>query len=189
MIFICALCSTISVKSAHMFREGLSEKCFEFMAIVNSDYLSDLGCANKYLNTTNYEDNQCVKGQNRYIWENNNDIQESYGCLNSYCCDVLVTDAKTKFDYLGICSGAAIFLICISLWACYFLWKKIMYPDLAHRHVIDKKIIACAILSPILTIISILYFIPAAPYLPPFLEGNALVSSATVINPKLFSES
>lgn len=123
MIVICALCSTFAVKSAHMFREGLSEKCFDFMAIVHADYLENLGCSNKYLNTTNIEESTCFKGQIRYIWEPNLSIKDSFGCLNSYCCDVLVTDAKTKFDYLGICASSAIGLNCISLWACYYIWK------------------------------------------------------------------
>ena len=185
MVLICALCSTISVRSAHLFREGLSEKCFDFMAIVNSDYLSELGCANKYLNTTNDDEGECSKGQIRYIWEPQEYQEVSYGCLNSYCCDVLVTDAKTKFDYLGICAGAAIVLICISLWACYYIWKKLSSPDLSHRHNFDVKLVGWAVLSPILTIISILYFIPSTPYLPPYLEANILVNSASFIDPRL----
>lgn len=186
MIFISALCSTISIRSAHLFREGLTEKCFDFMAIVNSDYLSQLGCANKYLNMTNIEENQCAKGQNRYIWEMS-ETEVSYGCLNSYCCDVLVTDAKTKFDYLGLCAGAAVVLICISLWACYYIWKRIEGPARVNQFQIDLKITSWAVMSPILTIISILYFIPATPYLPPYLDADVSVTSATIIDPRLLS--
>ena len=189
MIFVCALCSTISVKSTHLFKEGLNEKCFDFMAIVSEDYIADLGCSNKYLNITFEENNICSKGQNRYIWEPDSINQGFFGCLNSYCCDVLVTDAKTKFDYLGICAGAAIVLICISLWACFYIWKKITHPELANRRSVDYKIWLWAVFSPILTIFSIIYFIPATPYLPSYLDTDVVVSYATVIDSRFFNTS
>lgn len=189
MIVACALCSTVSVRSSSLFKEGLSEKCFDFMAIVSAEYISELGCAKKYLNTTSVQENQCAKGQNRYIWENTEEIEENYGCLNSYCCDVLIADAKTKLDYLGICSAGCIFLIGMSLWACYYLFKKINASDSAHRHNPNLKIWVWGVLSPCITIVGILYFIPQAPYLPPYIDADVVVGSATLVDSRLLSDS
>jgi hypothetical protein len=155
------------------------------MAIVSNDYLHTLGCENKYVNTSNIEENQCAKGQNRFIWEKNLENEDSYGCLNPYCCDVLVTDAKTKFDYLGICAGSAIGLICISLWACYYIWNKFNNGQLAHRHKIDLKIVFWVVFTPLITIFSVFYLIPTTPYLLSYLETNTYVSSPSVVDSRL----
>lgn len=181
MVIICALCATVSVKSTHLFKEGLSEKCFDFMAIVNEGYLQELGCEEKYLNLTNDESGVCSNGNMRVVWEN--EESEEFGCLNTMCCDVLVTDAKTKFDYLGICAGAAVGVICLALWACYFIWNK-LNSNLAHRHVIDKKLLAWALVAPVVTIWYILYCIPEPPYLPPYLSLAANVKDPGFIDPR-----
>ena len=181
IIITCALCATVSINSTHLFREGLSEKCYDFMAIVNQDYLRELGCGSKYLNLTNNEENGCENGNMRVVWENGGN--EEFGCLNTMCCDVLVTDAKTKFDYLGICAGAAVGVICLSLWACYFIWSK-LNSNLANRHIIDKKLLAWALLAPVFTAWIILNCIPDPPYLPPYLSLVTKVKNPGFVDPR-----
>jgi hypothetical protein len=184
MIIICAFSATVSVKSTHLFKEGLSENCFDFMAIVHSNYLRGLGCESKYLNTSNDEDSKCSEGTTRVIWESG--ITEEFGCLNTQCCDILITDAKTKFDYLGICSGAAVGVIFLALWACYFIWNK-LNSNLAHLHKLDLKVIIWAILAPLITAFLIFYYIPDPPYLPQYLEALQTVKGATALSPLLFT--
>ena len=184
MVIICGISGTISVKSTHLFKEGLNEKCFDLMAIVHQNYLKDLGCAHKYVNTTDDEDEKCEEGTTRVIWEAG--INEEFACLNPKCCDVLVTDAKTKFDYLGICAGAAVGVICLALWACYYIWSK-LNSNLAHMHRIEVKVLVWAVLAPFVTLVCILYFIPDPPYLPRYLNAVETVKNPNFINPALFA--
>jgi len=189
LILSCSLVFCFSLRKAEEFKENLIENCFDFMALVGEDFVATLGCEPKYILSSSSEDFlNCDKTQLRYIWENSN-WDSRYGCLNPMCCETLVTEAKTKFDYLSICAISTVFLSGIALWGCYFFHKKLnrlgVTPPQLHRA--DHKILLFMILLPVGLALCLQFLLPGAPSIPPYLEPKVKVDKATFVDQRLMS--
>lgn len=97
------------------------DKCYQIMPYFNKNFYDQFGCNYKYTqNSTDYTSLTCLKEEIASIWETSvgiavTDQSDFYGCLNSKCCDAMVSFVKGKFDILSTFSIVAFFFILISI--------------------------------------------------------------------------
>ena len=101
------------------------------------------------------------------------------GCLNKECCDALVTNAMSKFQYLGIVSGAFVILCLISFFGSIQMQKKIKPYLITLSHGFDYFVLFIMILISGLMIYIIINDTPSTPgkpaHLKPLLKTNAKI--------------
>lgn len=115
LIVICIIAAFLSVQNARNYKDSLQRKCTDVLALIDEDYLRHLGCERKYEHIESSEESLlCDKNDIRHIWETGHN-QSKYGCLNTGCCDVMLAQSKTKFDYLGIIALSAVFLCTLAI--------------------------------------------------------------------------
>ena len=70
----------------------------------------------------------------------------SVGCINQECCDALVTNAMSKFQYLGIVAFTSVILNIISFFGSILMMKKIKpYKKLKHSFEILELLIMLSV--------------------------------------------
>lgn len=158
----------------------LGSNCFDFMAMVHEDYITTLGCGNKYLNYSDHYLNHCDRSQHRYVWEE----KGKYACLNPLCCQILITDSKAKFDYLAICSAGSIALVLLALMTSFYVYikPKIKYFNTPQQH---GKILSALFFFSVLWIYLISFKIPPVPATVPYKNPAVKVSNSGIIDPRL----
>ena len=158
----------------------LGSNCFDFMAMVHQDYITTLGCGNKYLNYSEHYLNHCERSQHRYVWE----AKGKYACLNPLCCQILITDSKAKFDYLAICSAGSIALVLLALMTSFYLYikPKVKYFNTPQQH---GKILAALFCFSVLWVYLISFKLPPVPATVPYKNPAVKVSNSAVIDPRL----
>lgn len=176
-IFLSIFSFSESVAVSRSLVTQLGEECYDFMSMVDQKYINSLGCGEKYLNVTNTDLLSCEKNRQRYIWEE----RGSYGCLNTLCCQVLITDSKAKFDYLAICSMCAVVMVLISLWTCYYFY----YKEVDEPAPQDKRILVALVGLSLLWVYLITFHLPPVPETVPYMNAAAIVSGATVVDQRL----
>ena len=189
-IFLCAVGSFLAVLSfsgsvavSRSLVKQLGEECYDFMSMVDESYINALGCGEKYLNVRESEELACDKTQQRYIWEQ----RGNYGCLNPLCCQILITDSKSTFDYLGVCSASAIVMILISLWSCYYLYCKSQIQDLESPGPQDHRILVALVLLSVLWVYLITFHLPSVPKTVPYKNAGVVVNGAGIVDPRLLN--
>lgn len=179
---VALLSSKYSIGVSRSLVTQLGPNCFDFMSMVDQDYINTLGCGVKYLNVTDSSQLTCSKNQQRYIWE----AKGNYGCLNPLCCKILITDSKAKFDYLAICSASSILILMVALWTSFYLYHKpqIKFFNTSQQHA--KILIALVIFSAIWVYL-ISFKIPPVPATVPYKRASIRVNNAGLLSSHLLS--
>ena len=174
--FVALLSSKYSIGVSRSLVTQLGPNCFDFMSMVDQDYINTLGCGVKYLNVTDSSQLACNKNQQRYIWE----AKGNYGCLNPLCCKILITDSKAKFDYLAICSASSILILVVALWTSFYLYYKpqVKFFNTSQQHA--KILIALVVFSAVWVYL-VSFKIPPVPATVPYKSASVRVSNAGMI--------
>lgn len=181
---VALLSSKYSIGVSRALVTQLGPNCFDFMSMVDQDYINTLGCGVKYLNVTDSSQLTCNKIQQRYIWED----KGNYGCLNPLCCEILITDSKAKFDYLTICSAGSILILTVALWTSFYLYHKpqIKFFNTSQQH---TKILIALIVFSIIWVYLISFKIPPVPETVPYKYTAVRVINSGVVDNRLLSHS
>lgn len=181
---IAGMSTFLSTSVSRNFVTSLGYQCYDFMAMVDEQYINNLGCGEKYVNISTSQEFGCSKGQQRYIWEHRGD----YGCLNSLCCEIFITDSKAKFDYLGICSASCIIVIFISVWCSLNFYYKEDCEVVENQSKGHMKILIALLLVSVVWVYFISFHLPPVPATVPYKKAGVIVTNGAFVDPRLMHE-
>ena len=95
------------IKNIGVFGDELTENCPQVLPLVGEGDLGKIGCPTKYTQRESTASAlTCPKMQQMFVWEDNLNIttfdDDAFGCLNMECCGSVVSNFKTRLEYLGI---------------------------------------------------------------------------------------
>ena len=185
-VFGCALVLVLlqSWPAYSAFQERISDHCLDLMELIDSDYLTYLGCPAKY---TSFAESlsalHCPKSQTRRFWERSVGETRVYGlwfgCLDPSCCGLMTSTTSIVADYIAAALISLLALTLMSIIAGCGLLTKLKTRGPALFHNADSKIGAVIILGLIVGPGAMYAGLPLHPVAKPDLEPNVVVDGGS----------
>lgn len=112
-------------------QQNMSEKCYEVLPFFHRGYVRTFGCLTKYtMDSADIGGLTCTdKNQIAAVWEANvgedySTQTELFGCLNTKCCEPMISYIRSRFDFLSAFCIVAFFYLLVSIVSTRYMYKK-----------------------------------------------------------------
>jgi hypothetical protein len=187
------ICALVFGHFSSRFDQELPYSCLDTMAIIDQDYMSSIGCPDKYVARDYAADSlPCHHEEIRLIWEDNVGVvaaarSTEFGCLNTDCCPLVATNSALRFHILLLLSiGALVYAALCLLTSCYLV-DKVSRVARAALHTADVKVLVLMVITVVAS--SALFFavIPEVP-LNPYKHASTLILNAGLLDPRFLAD-
>ena len=173
---------------------SISTQCTELMEVLDSDYLSHLGCEDKYTafrHSPSFK--HCPKSRIRLSWEKNtgeNRLYDTfYGCMDETCCVKMRDTTLGIADYVASCMVTQAVLLVAGSLVSFALLRKLSRRGPSLFHSADLKIALVVLLALVLGPAALYASLPLTLVPKPDLQPSLIVDSAgelpDIMNPDL----
>ena len=156
-----ALLNGVLIKNLHQISEYFTQpgNCINALKYLNEQYLTTVGCDNKYLESDNSPYLQCSLNEQAFIWETPYNWSKN-ACINTNCCDMPLSIIYYSDIMIVYMLSLSIIGIGFIIMACsYYLGG--VYDNLQGEYLISNRInnimMIFYIIVPIIGILSLLY--------------------------------